>query len=56
MLTWEAATRRLINACMIHRNLEAHTNVDRALVNAHNWVGSRRRDLGIIILSATTAT
>ena len=42
-MSWEAATRRLINACMIHPDLDAHTHVDRALVSAHNWVLQGKR-------------
>lgn len=43
MLTWEAATRRLIHACMLAKDHEAHTNVDRALVSAHNWTLQGKR-------------
>jgi hypothetical protein len=43
MLSWEAATRRLLRASLLPRGAEAHTKVDKALVQAHTWVSTGRR-------------
>lgn len=43
MLTWEAATRRLLKASLVPAGAEPHSKVDKALEKAHAWVSDGSR-------------
>ncbi len=43
MLTWEAATRRLLKASLVPAGTDPHSKVDKALEKAHRWVSDGQR-------------